>query len=259
MIPGMRSIQTFRNGRETISSVGPWCSRMPDAQVAVHQEAVAALSASGIAKRLAARQVLQGIDLKVAAGELVVVTGRSGSGKSTLIHVLAGLDAPDVGTVLVRGQDIAAMDATGRAEHRLRHIGVVFQHFNLLADLTVAENVALPMKLAHVEKRAREQRVSQLLDIFGIAPLAPRFPEGLSGGEMQRVAVARALANKPSVVLADEPTANLDDGNARDVVKALLTAAKEGAGVVVASHDPVVSDAAPRRLALMEGRLHPPS
>ncbi len=213
------------------------------------------LEAAHIVKRYGDRAVLGGIQFDIHAGEFHAVMGRSGSGKSTIINIFAGLDRPDEGTVKVRGQDLTRLDGEDQSEFRLRNIGIVFQHFNLIPDLSVQENIALPLVLAHVSRGERSARAMELMKLFGLEPLAGQFPDTLSGGELQRVAVARALANRPAVVLADEPTANLDDENAVGVVKALETAAEAGAGVLVASHDQLVSDAARRRYRLVGGRL----
>lgn len=221
--------------------------------------APAALKATTLRKRFGPRAVLDGMSLELDGGDLVAVMGRSGSGKSTLIHVLAGLDAPDEGHVWVHGTDVTHLPPLDRAEFRLHNIGVVFQHFNLIPDLTVLENVLLPLAFAHAPRASRLERGEDLLRTFGLADLADRFPDVLSGGELQRIAVARALAPRPAVLLADEPTGNLDEENARGVVDALAKAARAGAAVLVATHDALVSDAAKARYGIVQGRLAPTS
>ncbi len=181
--------------------------------------------------------VLRGVFLTVSPGEAVVVEGRSGSGKSTLLSVAAGLLAPTAGTVEVMGERMDARDPESAARLRARHVGLVFQHLHLLSELTVEENVELPLRLRRTPRAEARVRARELLSLFGLASCAPRHPTSLSGGEQQRVAIARALAVRPSLLLVDEPTSNLDSANALQVAEALRQAAKAGAAVLVATHD----------------------
>ena len=180
--------------------------------------------------------VLAEADLDVAPGRLVVIEGRSGSGKSTLLAVAAGLEAVTAGTVTVFGTRMSP-ESPAAATMRATQIGLVFQHLHLLPELSVVENVELPLVLAHWTRRRRRQVALDLLQRFGLEGLADRRPTTLSGGEQQRVAIARALATQPGLLLVDEPTSSLDEQNASDVVRALQTAARSGTAVVVASHD----------------------
>lgn len=217
--------------------------------------AVAAIQARNVTKTYdRVTQVLQGIDLVVEPGEIVVMIGRSGSGKTTLLNILAGLEQPTSGEVLVDGLELSSLNEEARRELRLREIGVVFQRFHLMPELTVEENVSLPMRLA--DREAPEQRAQELLSFFGLDHRVQAFPSTLSGGETQRAAIARALGNEPEVILADEPTANLDEANARNALDALEQVADElGTAVVIASHDPMCEQVADRLLRLKDGRF----
>jgi putative ABC transport system ATP-binding protein len=198
--------------------------------------------------------VLEGIDLTVNAGEIVVMIGRSGSGKTTLLNLLAGLEKPTSGRVVVDDLELSSLDEEARRELRLRHVGVVFQRFHLMPELTVEENVSLPMRLADHE--TPQDRARELLSFFGLDHRIGAFPATLSGGETQRAAIARALGNEPEVILADEPTANLDEANARNALTALRQVAEElGTAVVIASHDPMCEQVADRLLRLKDGRF----
>jgi putative ABC transport system ATP-binding protein len=199
--------------------------------------------------------VLAGVDLDVAAGEIVAVTGPSGSGKTTLLSVLGGLEPPQQGSVVVGGTDLAALRGDGLADYRRRTVGFVFQDFGLLGALTAQENVELALTFAGMSTRRRNRRASELLEAVGLTARAKHRPSALSGGEQQRVAIARALANEPALVLADEPTGNLDE-HATDGVLALLFSlpAEHGCTVVVVTHNPIVAARAHRRLAL-RGRV----
>ncbi|HEX2066501.1 MAG TPA: ATP-binding cassette domain-containing protein [Candidatus Thermoplasmatota archaeon] len=201
--------------------------------------------------------ILRGVDLRLGPGELLVVDGRSGSGKSTLLAVAAGLQPPTRGRVAVMGQEYDPRDPGQRAGVRARSVGLVFQHLHLLGELTVEENVMLPLRLAHVPAAAARARAHELLRPFGLEALARRRPAQLSGGEQQRTAIARALALRPGVLLVDEPTSNLDAQNAATVAAALQQAAGEGAAVLVASHDELMHRAG-RRVRLREGVLEAP-
>jgi putative ABC transport system ATP-binding protein len=202
------------------------------------------------------RVVLRAIDLSVAPGEIVVLLGRSGSGKSTLLNLVSGIDRPTSGTVRVEGVDVVAMSETARTRLRRRRIGFVFQFFNLIPTLTVGENLQLPLELNGIDGLAGQARARALLDEVGLADRAASFPDRLSGGEQQRIAVARALVHDPALVLADEPTGNLDAESARQVL-GLLTglARRAGRTVVIASHSDEAAAMADRVLTLVDGRL----
>lgn len=202
---------------------------------------------------------LGGVDLSVRPGELLAVLGRSGSGKSTLLHIAGGLDTPDSGTVMVAGVEISAMPAAARARLRRRSIGFVFQFFHLLPSLSVSENVELPLLVERARAsrdRASRDRAAAMLDAVGLAHRARHLPGELSGGEMQRVAVARALVTQPALVLADEPTGNLDSVTGASVLDLLTSHVREmGAALVMATHDPAAAACADRAVELSDGRL----
>ncbi len=198
------------------------------------------------------------VDLAVAAGELVAILGESGAGKSTLLNIVAGLDRADAGTVEVGDTRVSALDEDGLARWRRRHVGFVFQAFHLLPYLSVAENAGLPLLLNGVPAAERRERVQAALASVGLAGRGDRRPASLSGGEMQRVAVARAVVHRPALVLADEPTGNLDETNAAATLEALRAAVKrEGAAGVLVTHSPVAAAAADRVLRLAGRRLAP--
>jgi ABC-type lipoprotein export system ATPase subunit len=202
-------------------------------------------------------QALQGLDLLMSEGELAALVGASGSGKSTLMNILAGLDRPTAGSVQVAGHDLAAMNAKQRLAYRRRTIGFIWQQTsrNLLPYLTAQQNVALPMRLAGRGARERRSRSAELLDLLGLADCHERRPDQLSGGEQQRAAIAVALANEPKVLLADEPTGELDTATATEVFAALRTANAElGVTVLIVTHDPAVSAQVRRVIAIRDGR-----
>jgi ABC-type lipoprotein export system ATPase subunit len=202
-------------------------------------------------------QALQGLDLLIEKGELTAMVGASGSGKSTLMNILAGLDAPTAGSVHVAGQDLAVMSPRDRLGYRRKTVGFIWQQTsrNLLPYLTARQNVIMPMRFARTSRRERRSRAADLLEILGVAHCADRKPEQMSGGEQQRTAIATALANRPQVLLADEPTGELDSATARDVFAALKTANTElGATVLVVTHDPAVSTQVRRTVAIRDGR-----
>lgn len=204
----------------------------------------------------ATRTVLAGVDLDVAAGEAVAVLGRSGSGKSTLLNLIAGIDDVDGGELTTCGVDVVRADERQRARLRMQHVGFVFQAFHLLPTLTVAENVALPLELGGMPRPLAQARVAELLEQVGLADRASAWPDVLSGGEQQRVAVARALAGQPRLLLCDEPTGNLDDASATAVL-ALLDGLRRarGCGLVVVTHSAAAASFCDRRLWLEHGRL----
>ena len=199
----------------------------------------------------------QGRDQRVAEGELTANVGASGSGKSTLMNILAGLDTPTAGSVRVGGHDLATMSARERLGYRRSTVGFIWQQTsrNLLPYLTAAQNVQMPMQFSAVPRRRRASRAAELLDVLGIAHCADHTPEQMSGGEQQRAAIATALANQPALLLADEPTGELDSATARDVFSALQTSNTElGATVLVVTHDPAVSGQVRRTIAIRDGR-----
>jgi putative ABC transport system ATP-binding protein len=198
--------------------------------------------------------VLAGVDLDVAAGEIVALLGPSGSGKSTLLNVVAGLDAPDAGSVEVAGRDVAALSERDRTLLRRRDIGFVFQFFNLVPTLTVLENVQLPLELTGVRGPELRRRSTTLLERVGLADRGDAFPDELSGGEQQRIAIARALAHQPALILADEPTGNLDSATGERVLDLLAGLADErGTALLIATHSDDVVRRAHRVVALRDG------
>jgi putative ABC transport system ATP-binding protein len=203
------------------------------------------------------RVVLHDVSLQLAAGEYIAVMGESGAGKSTLLNLIAGLDVPDSGRIVVAGQDMAALDDAARTRLRRARMGFIFQAFHLLPHLSVARNVGLPLALNGVESDAIDARVEEVLTAVGMLDRRDDLPNQLSGGEMQRVAIARALAHRPSLVLADEPTGNLDAESAAEVL-ALLRAQLErdnAAGILV-THSDVAAATAHRVFRLTQQGLH---
>lgn len=199
-------------------------------------------------------EVLKGFSLTLQAGEFVALMGPSGSGKSTFLHLAAGLILPESGTISVGGQDVTAMGDAAATRFRRRHEGVVFQAFNLLETLTVRENIALPVRLDH--GRPDVARVAALVGKLGLAGKEDRLPSELSGGERQRVAIARALYTKPDVILADEPTGNLDAKSSRAICDLLRDLNQtERSAILLVTHDPVVAAAATRVCFLRDGRI----
>jgi putative ABC transport system ATP-binding protein len=215
------------------------------------------LEVRGLAKAFAGgTPLLGGVDLTVPRGEWAAIVGESGSGKSTLLNIVAGLDRPDRGDVILDGHTLDFADDDGLALWRRRHVGFVFQAFHLLPYLTVQQNVALPLALLGTALRERSERAQAMLDAVGLASFATRRPGTLSGGEMQRVAIARALVHSPSLVLADEPTGNLDESNAAAVLDCLRAAVKNaGASALMVTHSQRAASGADRVLRLAGGAL----
>jgi putative ABC transport system ATP-binding protein len=199
---------------------------------------------------------LSDVSLTVRAGEAVAILGPSGSGKSTLLNLIAGLDRPDTGTVTVAGVRVDGLGEAASARYRRARIGMVFQFFNLLDDLTVADNVVLPAQLAGMARGEAAKRAADLLDQLGIARHARAYPGRLSGGERQRVAVARALMNRPALLLADEPTGALDTASGEDVSALLTELNADGQTLVVVTHDLALARSCTRRtIQLVDGRI----
>ena len=199
---------------------------------------------------------LRGVTLSIARGQLVVIQGRSGSGKTTLLNQMGGLDRPTAGTVRFDGEDLASMSERALIELRRHRIGFIFQAFGLIPILSAAENVEVPLRLTRASVDAREDRVRTLLELVSLGERARHRPHELSGGEQQRVAIARSLANQPSLLLADEPTGQLDSQTGRTImtlIRALVRS--EGVSAIVATHDPVLIDLADRAIELSDGQV----
>lgn len=199
---------------------------------------------------------LRSIDLQISDGEFVAIVGKSGSGKSTLLNLVGGIDSPTSGSVEIGGKAIQGMDQNRLAAWRGRNVGFVFQFFQLLPTLTVAENVMLPMDFCRTYPvRERRKRALELLDRAGVAAQADKLPAALSGGEQQRVAIARALANDPPVMLADEPTGNLDSVTAGAVLDLFRAMARSGTTVMIATHERDISGLVDRKVEVADGGL----
>jgi putative ABC transport system ATP-binding protein len=198
-------------------------------------------------------RALRGVEVEVAAGEMVAIVGPSGCGKSSLLNVLAGIDPPTSGTVRLLGEDLYELDEGARSRLRLRRVGFIFQRFHLLAVLSAAENVELPMAEAGVPKRERRDRARELLDYVGLGHRTGHRPPHLSGGEQQRVAIARALANRPEVIFADEPTGELDRRTGAEIITLFARLNGEGTTLVVVTHDAKVAESAPRVVEMADG------
>jgi putative ABC transport system ATP-binding protein len=206
------------------------------------------LEVRGLAKCYGDTPVFGGVELRLARGEFVAILGESGVGKSTLLNCIAGLDSVDAGTVLIEGTEITALDATQQALFRRLHLGFVFQAFHVLPHLSVAHNVGLPLLL---QRRPDAARVESLLDAVGLRGLGPRLPQTLSGGQLQRVAIARALVHRPRLILADEPTGNLDPATAEKVMDLLAAQVREhDAACVLVTHSRMAAARADRVLNL---------
>ncbi len=198
---------------------------------------------------------LSGIHLDIRQGEYVSIAGPSGCGKSTLLAILGLLDSPTEGTYELNGQSVATLGFAERARIRNREVGFIFQSFNLIGDLTVYENVELPLTYRGMSSAERKQRTEEALEKVGIAHRTKHYPSQLSGGQQQRVAVARALAGKPSILLADEPTGNLDSKNGDAVMELLRGLHREGATICMVTHDPRFARFADRTVHLFDGRV----
>jgi putative ABC transport system ATP-binding protein len=199
-------------------------------------------------------RALHGLDLRVEAGEYVAIMGPSGSGKSTLLNILGLLDRPDGGRYVLQGRDVTTLSADEQATVRRERIGFVFQSFHLVPRLTAAENIALPMTLAGLPPAERQQRVGRALADYGLADRAGHRPDQLSGGQRQRVAIARATIMRPAVILADEPTGNLDRATGDEVVQLLEGLNRQGVTLILVTHDPAMAARARRQVAMEDGR-----
>jgi len=203
-----------------------------------------------------ATRALRGVSFTVPAASLVALRGRSGSGKTTLLNIVGGLDRPDGGRVVVAGQDVTAMSGRERMRLRRTSVAFIFQSFGLIPILSAAENVGVPLRIAGVDPREREERVRLMLDIVGLSEHGRQRPGELSGGQQQRVAIARALAGRPDVLLADEPTGQLDSETAKQIMRLLrVVVASEGITVLVATHDPSLISLADSVLVLEDGQI----
>jgi len=214
------------------------------------------LSISGLVKRYGSRTILDGLSLRVEPGALVAIVGESGAGKSTLLNLIAGLESPDAGRIELAGADLAALDDDGRTRLRRRAIGFVFQAFHIIPHLTALENTVLPLVLLGIEARERMERAGRMLEAVGLGERARAMPRELSGGELQRVAIARALVHRPALVLADEPTGNLDPDTALSVLALLAASARAGnAAAILVTHSDAAARSADRVLRLAHGQL----
>ena len=198
---------------------------------------------------------LDGIDLEIGKGEFVALMGPSGSGKSTLMNILGCLDRPTVGSYRLDGEEVANLSDDELAITRNRKIGFVFQNFNLLSRISAAENVALPLVYAGVKGKEREERALHFLEAVGLSDRAQHQPNELSGGQRQRVAIARALVNDPHIIMADEPTGNLDTKSTREIMEIFEALHAEGRTIILVTHEPEIAACASRQLLVRDGRL----
>jgi putative ABC transport system ATP-binding protein len=202
-------------------------------------------------------RALRGVDLRLATGEFVALMGPSGSGKSTLLNIVAGLDAADDGTVVIAGEDVTRAGPDELARLRRRHVGIVFQFFNLIEGMTALDNVALAALVGGAGKRAAQRRARDLLDLLGLLDRSAASPATLSGGERQRLAIARALANEPTLLLADEPTGALDSAGGAEVLDLFLRLHREGQSILLVTHSAEVAAGADRIVELRDGMVVP--
>ena len=223
------------------------------------KEIMTVVSASSLGKVYEANslrvEVLKDVDFDVTEGEFTVVGGPSGSGKTTLLNIVGGIDKPTSGKIVVYGEDLGAQNEDFLAGFRCTHVGFVFQSYNLVSTLTVAENVAFPMEWARKKEQHIRGRVDELLGLVGLQNRTEHFPFQLSGGEQQRVAFARALANDPPLLLVDEPTGNLDVKTSAKINQILSTLKETGKTIIVATHDEHIFELADQKLLLEDGRL----
>lgn len=204
---------------------------------------------------LVAVHALAGVDLDIEERSFLVVMGPSGSGKSTLLHLVGGLDRPTEGHIEISGQRLERLDENALALYRRRVVGFIFQSFNLIPNMTALENVAFPLRFERVPRRQREARARELLEKVGLGDRLYHMPSELSGGEQQRVAIARALVNNPILILADEPTGNLDTASGMSIMELLASMYLDGRTIMVVTHDPRMSRFATREIHLLDGRV----
>ena len=216
------------------------------------------LVVENLSKRYGTRSILDGVALSVAAGEYIAIVGESGAGKSTLLNLIAGLESPDAGTIRIDGADIAALDDNARTRLRRSRVGFVFQAFHILPQLTLAQNVEVPLVLAGVDAQERAARAQAMLAAVGLGSRGASAPAELSGGELQRVALARALVHRPALVLADEPTGNLDPETASNTLALIAEEIRaRGAAGILVTHSSAAAAKCDRVLRLDGGRLRP--
>jgi len=216
------------------------------------------LAVENLSKRYGTRSILDGVALSVAAGEYIAIVGESGAGKSTLLNLIAGLESPDAGTIRIDGADIAALDDNARTRLRRSRVGFVFQAFHILPQLTLAQNVEVPLVLAGVDAQERAARAQAMLAAVGLGSRGASAPAELSGGELQRVALARALVHRPALVLADEPTGNLDPETASNTLALIAEEIRaRGAAGILVTHSSAAAAKCDRVLRLDGGRLRP--
>jgi putative ABC transport system ATP-binding protein len=201
-------------------------------------------------------EALKGVDLQVSAGEFLAIVGPSGSGKSTLMNLIGCLDTPTSGGYELRGESVAEMNKEQLATIRNRRVGFVFQNFNLLPQISAFENVELPLLFGGLPGRARRERVTELLERVGLADRMEHKPTELSGGQMQRVAIARAVAMEPDILLADEPTGNLDSSSGQDIMSLFTDLWNQGSTIIVITHDPALAQRADRQIEVRDGNIH---
>jgi ABC-type lipoprotein export system ATPase subunit len=219
-------------------------------------ETVPAIELEKVSKSYSTASALRGIDLRVERGEFLAVTGKSGCGKSTLLNMVSGIDDPSDGSVRIGGASLSGLDEAAKARMRSREVGIVFQFFQLVPTLSAVENVMLPMSFSTaIPRRDRRSRALSLLARMGLAERVSHFPSQLSGGEQQRVAIARALANDPAIVIADEPTGNLDSATAEDVYRILGELPAEGKTILIVTHDRELAGRANRVVTMADGRM----
>ncbi len=212
------------------------------------------IQALDIYKHYGKKLVLRGVSLNVERGDIVMIRGPSGIGKTTFLNILSGIDLPDKGKVIIDSKDITKMNENERAKFRLNKIGIIFQNMNLIEDLSVMENIALPLKLAGKEWK---KKVNELLKYLNVEDIKHSFPMELSGGEMQRVAIARAIANEPEILIADEPTSNLDDENTENILNLLKKINKEmNMSIIIATHDQRMENLEGKKYNMREGKLY---